>query len=447
MTSFKKNEEGAVLITVSLILVVLLAFAGFAIDGGFMFLKRTQLQQVADSSALACVVNPSSIQCPTNGGNVYPLTNPYNFTVTIVNPGDNSLCPNPSTQNKCASATVTSTWNTFFLNVLGIPTLTLNAYAIAGMTAQNPCMLALGTSGVGISVTGSGTLTTVNCGIGVNQTGTSISNVGSGNITANSIKVMGSVSNVGSGTISPTTHVTTPSTDPFVNESAPSFTAPPPSVCTQSTLLSYSGSVAHTVPSGNYCGGISNAGTGNITLNPGYYNGISTSGSATVSFNPGNYVIYGSGINIVGSGAVTMGSGNYVIFGGGADFTGSGNVSGTGVVIYNTGNSTYPSASINATGSGGFNLSAPTTGADAGMLFFQPASNSNAINIVGSGSSTFNGNIYAPTAAVNLTGSAGATLPIGNIVSNNIALTGSGTISVTNAFNSNASSAKPTLLQ
>jgi hypothetical protein len=142
-----------------------------------------------------------------------------------------------------------------------------------------------------------------------------------------------------------------------------------------------------------------------------------------------------------------MGAGNYVIYGGGASFTGSGNVSGSNIVIYNSGSSTYPAGSIDATGSGGFNLSAPTTGADAGMLVFQPASNTNAINIVGSSSSTLNGNIYAPSAAVNLTGSAGATLPIGNIISNNIVLTGSGTISVTNAYNPNTSSSKPSLLQ
>jgi Flp pilus assembly protein TadG len=441
------SKKGSVLVLFALILIVLLAFAGFAIDGGYLYLQRTRLQQVADSSALACVINPSSDQCPTSGGNVYPLTNPYNFTVTINNPGDSSLCPNPNTQSKCASATATTTWNTFFIGVIGIKSLTLNATAIAGMTGANPCMIALGSTGIGISLTGSGALTTVNCGISVNQTGTSISNVGSGSITATPIKVMGSVSNVGSGTISPTTNVTVAATDPFASEPVPSFTPPPPSTCTQSTLLNYVGGTAHTIPAGNYCGGVSNVGSGNITLNPGYYNGISTNGSATVTFNPGNYVIYGSGLNLNGSGPTTMGSGNYVIYGGGAAFTGSGNVSGSNILIYNTGNSTWPAGSINATGSGGFNLSAATTGADAGMLIFQPASNSSSINIVGSGSSTFSGNIYAPTSTVTLTGSAGATLPVGNIISNNVVITGSGTISVTNAYNQNTTSGKPALLQ
>ena len=447
MNKVSHSDQGSVIPFFVIMLIALLAFSGLALDGGYVFVQRARLQQVADSTALACVINPSTLPCPTSGGNIYPLTNPYNFTIAIQNPGDTSLCPNPSTQNKCASAKATATWNTFLLGVVGINTVTLSATAIAGMTGQNPCMIALGTSGVGISVTGSGALTTVNCGIGVNQTGTSISNVGSGSITANSIKVMGSVSNVGSGTISPTTLVTIPATDPFASEPIPAFTPPPPGTCTQSTLLSYSGGTAHTVPAGNYCGGVSNAGSGGITLNPGYYNGISTSGSASVTFNPGNYVIYGSGLSVVGSGPVSMGAGNYVIYGGGASFTGSGNVSGSNIVIYNSGSSTYPAGSIDATGSGGFNLSAPTTGADAGMLVFQPASNTNAINIVGSSSSTLNGNIYAPSAAVNLTGSAGATLPIGNIISNNIVLTGSGTISVTNAYNPNTSSSKPSLLQ
>ena len=447
MSESRNNERGSTIVLFAMMLIILLAFAGMAIDGGFMFLQRARLQQVADSTALACVTNPSSIPCPTSGGNIYPLTNPYNFTMTISNPGDNSLCPIPNSQSKCASATASVTWNTFFLEVVGINNLTMQMSAIAGMVGQNSCMVTLGTSGTGIRLTGSGSIATVNCGISVNQTGVSISNVGSGPITANSIKVMGSVNNVGSGTISPTTHVTTPATDPFASEPAPVFTPPPPGSCTQLTLLSYSGAASHIVPAGNYCGGVSNSGSGSITLNPGYYNGISTNGSASVTFNPGNYVIYGTGINVNGSGPVNLGSGTYVVYGGGVDFTGSGNVSGTSVLIYNTGNATYPPASINATGSGGFNLSAPTTGPDAGMLFFQPASNNNAISVVGSGSSTLSGNIYAPTASVNLTGSAGATLPIGNIISNNISLTGSGAISVTNAFNSSAVTAHPALLK
>jgi hypothetical protein len=57
------------------------------------------------------------------------------------------------------------------------------------------------------------------------------------------------------------------------------------------------------------------------------------------------------------------------------------------------------------------------------------------------------GNIYAPTAGVNLTGSAGATLPIGKIIANNITMAGSGAISVTNAFSSTTVAAHPALLQ
>ena len=441
------KEQGSIIVFFAIILISVLAFAGMAIDGGYLFLQRAKLQNAADSSALACVTNPSSLPCPASGGNIYPLTNPENFTMVIQNPGDNSLCPDPTSQSKCARATAQTTWNTFFIQVVGINNLTIQASAIAGMVGQNACMETLGTSGTGISKTGSGNITTVNCGISVNQTGVSIRNTGSGDILSNSIQVRGSVNNVGSGIVSPTTQISAAVTDPFLSEPAPIFTPPPPGTCTQSTLLSYSGSVSHTVPAGNYCGGVSNTGTGNITLNPGYYNGVSTSGSARVTFNPGNYVIYGSGINVNGSGPVSLGSGTYVIYGGGADFTGSGNVSGNSVLIYNTGNATYPPAALNATGSGGFNLSGPTTGPNAGMLFFQSASNTNDINIVGSGSSTLSGNIYAPTAGVNLTGSAGATLPIGKIIANNITMTGSGAISVTNAFSSTTVAAHPALLQ
>ena len=440
------NENGSIALLTALLMLIMISFLGLAVDFGYAYLQRTRLQSVADAEALACVTNPSSAPCPLSGGDRYPIVNLYGFTIAIDNPGDDSLCPLPLTQDNCATATATVQWNTFFINLFGVNNLKLSASATAGMVGQNDCMETLGTSGAGIDQSGSGTISTVNCGISVNQTGVSINQTGSGNIISSSIKVRGSVRKVGSGTISKTTSISSPVVDQFSSVPAPVFTPPPPGTCAQINLVKYSGTA--TAPSGNYCGGVSITGSGTVTLNPGYFKGISSSGSGTLKFNPGDYVIYGSGMDVSGSGPVTLGAGTYVVYGGGANFSGSGNVSGTSVLIYNSGNATYPPGALNATGSGGFNLSAPMTGPDAGMLFFQSANNTNDMNIKGSGNSTLNGNIYAPSAGVNLTGSSGTTLPIGKIVVKNINLSGSGNISVTNAFtpSGGSNSTRPVLV-
>jgi Flp pilus assembly protein TadG len=124
------NEEGSIAILVAFLLTIFIGFMGLAVDFGYAYLQKTRLQKVADAEALACVISPASAPCPANGTNLYPELNPYGFTVTTVNPGDNSLCLNPAKQSKCARATAQVSWNTFFINLFGVNTLTLSAKAV-----------------------------------------------------------------------------------------------------------------------------------------------------------------------------------------------------------------------------------------------------------------------------------------------------------------------------
>jgi hypothetical protein len=103
-----------------------------------------------------------------------------------------------------------------------------------------------------------------------------------------------------------------------------------------------------------------------------------------------------------------MNSGVYIIEGGGFSVSGTGTVTGSGVVIFNVG-STYPTTggtygSINLAGSGSFNLTPPTSGTYAGILFFQPSDNTKTISVSGN-SSGMTGAIYAPKAQLNLSAS------------------------------------------
>ena len=120
------SEEGAILPIVAIVLIILLGFAAFAIDFGFVYMRQAQLQSVADAEALVCASN--YLTCNSTGDN-YPLTNPYGFVITTTNP---VACPNTNTQKNCVSASAANTWNTYFLPLFGINSFNLSKTAIAG---------------------------------------------------------------------------------------------------------------------------------------------------------------------------------------------------------------------------------------------------------------------------------------------------------------------------
>ncbi|MBI2962775.1 MAG: hypothetical protein HYY35_03405 [Deltaproteobacteria bacterium] len=132
----------------------------------------------------------------------------------------------------------------------------------------------------------------------------------------------------------------------------------------------------------------------------------SITGSGTATLSPG---IYYGGIAMTGSKTVTMQPGIYYIAGGGFSVAQTVNVNGAGVTIYNTIDATNPSGvgaygAIAFTGTGAMNLSAPASGATAGMLFFQDRSNTNAVNLTGAFTGTMDGAVYAQNARLRIPG-------------------------------------------
>jgi hypothetical protein len=123
------------------------------------------------------------------------------------------------------------------------------------------------------------------------------------------------------------------------------------------------------------------------TLSPGCYNGIDFSAHSGQQ--------------------ITMLPGTYVMSGG--DFVSNGgDVVGNGVTIILTG-----SAAVTFNG-GVESLTAPTSGNYAGMVIYQPPSDASAMTMNGgdpgtcpvSGSPTFSGAVYAPSAAMTINGTA-----------------------------------------
>ncbi len=126
------------------------------------------------------------------------------------------------------------------------------------------------------------------------------------------------------------------------------------------------------------------------------------SGNSTATINPGVY----SQITVSGNASLTLNAGIYVIAGGGLSVSGNANVTGTGVMIYNTKSSTGTYGSITLSGNGTIKLTAPTTGAYAGMLIFQDVNNSKALTFSGNAMQGISGTIYALAAQLVESGNA-----------------------------------------
>jgi hypothetical protein len=127
MNNKKTPPHGVVSILTAVMIIVLLGFAGLAIDVGYLLLQKTRMQSVADASALACVIEPDT--CSGGGLNLFPAVNPYGATVSLANPVD---CPDPALQDRCAQATGSAVWDTFFLRLFGQPQARISATAVAG---------------------------------------------------------------------------------------------------------------------------------------------------------------------------------------------------------------------------------------------------------------------------------------------------------------------------
>jgi len=138
---------------------------------------------------------------------------------------------------------------------------------------------------------------------------------------------------------------------------------------------------------------------GTTTLQPGYYSsGLNFNGSGyTVTLSPGIYY-FGGGVNV---GGVT--------------------INGTGVTIY------MASGQFNMNSASTINLTAPSTGPTAGLVIWQPASNTSQMNLDSGSSSNWKGGVYLPGAQLTLNGSSNAA-GYGMIVANSVMMNSSITL-------------------
>jgi hypothetical protein len=373
------DESGQVVVITVLSMALLLGFLALAVDVGTLFRAKRNIQAAADSGAIAGAQErpygnmnaaawaDAALNGVTNGasGNVVKVNNP---PLSGPHTGDSDYVEVIASQSQ----------PTFFMRVFSFASMTVAARAVATLGASQNCIYTLKPTGTDFLMNGSGNLSLPTCGI-VNNSSNSQAMLlnGSINLSAKSIGIVGSYVKNGSGSITPTpVSGIVASSDPLAFLSPPSFSA-------GSCLAN---------PSFN--------GTSPHTLGPGCYNGFTTNGSGATTLNPGLYII---------NGAMTL--------------NGSGSLSGTGVTFY------FPpgAGSYTDNGSSTITLSAPTSGAYDGLLFYQNPSDTNQMTFNGSSTSNLKGIFYLPKASLILNGSNSSTFYT-SLVVGSLTFNGSGTL-------------------
>lgn len=141
-----RDESGQVLVLATIMMVVLLAFAGFAIDVGHAYLVQRQLQAATDAAALAGALDlPDKTLAAQTAKNYGPepgktnaLRSNDNASVTVETKCVTAIvtgCTPANGQVNSISVKSTSVVKTVFARVLGFHSFTVNASA----TACSPC--------------------------------------------------------------------------------------------------------------------------------------------------------------------------------------------------------------------------------------------------------------------------------------------------------------------
>ncbi len=360
------------MVLVALGIIVVMGFAALAVDVGQFWSVRRDMQTAADAGAQAGAIALRLGGNATTAANGATTVNGFTngtkgVTVTVNNPPTSGTYAG---NTKYVEVIVRQPQSTYFMRVLGYATVTVGARSVASSVNGPACVYALDPSSSGaITVSGSATVT-LDCGaIDDSSNSTGLNGNGGAVMTATNIGVSGGYS--GSNfTPTPVTGIA-PAPDPLSGLPAPTVGS---CTCTN----------AHVGTNNPNCGTMTG---GTDYLSPGTYcGGIQVSGNNPIVFQSGIYILDGGGMKVTATNA---------------------HLSGSSVMFYNTqGYSSYDGISLS--GSNLVNLSAPTTGTYAGILFYQDRSipvGSKSSTITGSSGSTFDGAMYFPTTSLSYSGS------------------------------------------
>ncbi len=377
-----RDERGGIVIMFALLFPVFSGMVALSIDIGSWYADKRALQSAADSGAIAAAFelwdgtgsavmeNAARTEAKRNG---YDSTN-GTFSIILDYYGDSTG----------VEVSLSQPGKTFLVNVL-LPNLsvTINARAVARLsTVDQACVLTLAETGTAITIAGGG-VQLEGCGLMANSTAEPAITSGRTSLDADCVRAVGGIE-LGNDTeldCGAAVSGTRAQKDPFADVMAPTM---PGGACQDANTDISNGRLK---PNVRYCKGMKH-----------------TNAGGDVVLDPGTYYFDGGDISITGG-----------------SFTGS-NV--TIILGTSTGED---AASISVTGQGDVELTAPSSGTYAGILFYQdgnPQSNKK-VQFVGQSHMSLSGVLYFPNSTVEFSGGSSLSAPdCTQIVSNRLSFTG-----------------------
>jgi hypothetical protein len=374
-SSRSDGERGSILVWVSLMSVLILAFLAFAFDGGYFYQQKRRMQTAADSAALASALEKKRNvdATPTEVvdiGRQDAAKNGFthgsgNITVTINQPPLSGAYVGTAGS---VEAVIAQQHQTFFASLFNLLTpggnfnqATIRARAVAG-PASSSCIHVLHPSAERAFEISSNSTLNAGCGVQVNSSHDRALSITSGShLNATDINIKGNYEATSGSTASPP-----PDTNEPVVPDPLKWLQPPTYSSCDHTNFKLS-SQTQTLSPGAYCGGISLESGSYATLQPGQY--------------------------------ILIGNSN----GGGLRVLSGSTIEGNGVFIYNGGLSNcsdLDKCRIFVESNAFARLSAMSTGYYAGILFYQERAFMDdpklTASIESNSNSWFHGTLYFP---------------------------------------------------
>ncbi|WP_435417208.1 Tad domain-containing protein [Parerythrobacter aurantius] len=364
LQALRGDRRGNVLVIVAIGTTSLVGAAGVGVDTVQWYLWKRQLQQAADSGAMAGALSlfqRNSWQQPSRDEVGRNYTGSYTITALRNPPTTGAYAGNTGAVEIIATTSQRLPFSSLFLSAP--PTIQVRSVATSVADGEF-CVISLAQSGTGVEVQGSAQVN-LGCGTSANSPdGIAVDLSGSSFLGSNPISAVGGIDYAARNIANGTTMLPygLPVTDPLASRGLSVPTSP-------ANCTSQSGRVQ---PSDN------------VTLNPGRFcSGMDLKG--TVTLNPGVYIIDGNSLAI-NAGAV---------------------VRGEGVTFVLTGNNANSIATVSINGGADVELSAPDDTQDptwAGILFYQDPRGDATHTINGGADLDFEGIIYMPTGDISFSG-------------------------------------------
>lgn len=378
------------MVVAALAIPVLIGFAGLGTEGGFMYVKHSQVQIATDAAALsganAYLATSSSsvaaIEARAVAAQMGFVDGVNGVSVTVNSP--------PTSGSKSGSASATEVSISVSQKPLLISMFRSSNYTITGRTVSqtgatgNGCLLALNSTASGaISFGGSSVATLSSCNAYSNSnSSSSVTASGSSSLTASTVSTVGGIP--AGANITATTLLTGAAAiaDPYSTLSAPSYTG-----------CNYNNYSTHNT----------------VTLSPGVYcNGLSLGSHASATLSPGVYIIDRGTFDV------------------GAQAT----ASGTDVTIILTSSTGADYARMSVGGGGSVSLKAPSTGTYAGIAVYGDRNmpQGTSMSLRGGSGQIIGGAVYLPKADLTYTGNTSASITCTQLIADTLAFSGNSSL-------------------